>query len=530
MKAVGLKSLSWLVIFMTMAITLYFMGIVDRELIVNTDFRLAFAIGLLVTSLSGIVFRAFDLHEVSGSALIYCSPLHPAVGSVLVEYKHHKICLSHNIPIEAYELSSISKRLLVFASLMMMGTATFQFKQLNILLNSGNHHFLGRDHVCKFNEKKEKAEQDIRPECRLIMRAFELGYAKDLGNCGKKADEKPVFCDLQHEDEPDLHYSYRLFDRFYSSVRNNIGNKDLKLVEEDLKRDAANYQPMMNILLSDINHDPKSAHIIVTSLPNPKGSIAQLFEPLLKKSHCVRWYQKLPNAPVKSQEQMSSYLDHSLGHLLFDTSYANTVAHCDEFEILWGQNEKVCQDLTSHPEATLRQIGMEKNIDRVLKYYDEKSKVRQNLKYRQPSEFLSVNCFSYGGQFSEITTKDITFKGVTIPFRWMKLGTVSEGVMPSISFFKSAAMLMAPNFRYGNFQSQASVVVDPSQQVGEELFAADNYHLSRLGFLRDADVFLGSPWIESRADILEVYPYYLHLEHFVEMFRNSYHKNRGQIQ
>ena len=47
--------------------------------------------------------------------------------------------------------------------------------------------------------------------------------------------------------------------------------------------------------------------------------------------------------------------------------------------------------------------------------------------------------------------------------------------------------------------------------------------------VRSADLFLGNDWLARRPDLLEVYPYHLHLQNFIEIFRRQYRQHEGRL-
>jgi hypothetical protein len=43
------------------------------------------------------------------------------------------------------------------------------------------------------------------------------------------------------------------------------------------------------------------------------------------------------------------------------------------------------------------------------------------------------------------------------------------------------------------------------------------------------DIFLEPDWLSRRTDLLEVYPYHLHLKNYVRLFRKQYLLARGRL-
>ena len=60
-------------------------------------------------------------------------------------------------------------------------------------------------------------------------------------------------------------------------------------------------------------------------------------------------------------------------------------------------------------------------------------------------------------------------------------------------------------------------------------FEKPTFFLTKLDLLRDADLFLGNDWLGKRPDLLAVYPYHLHLQNFIEIFRRQYKQHEGRL-
>src|SRR6185436_10346329 len=69
---------------------------------------------------------------------------------------------------------------------------------------------------CPELEAKPAADDPNAPGCELIRRAYALGYAKDLGDCGvtKARAAAAAVCTLRQRDEPFAHYAWRFFEHF----------------------------------------------------------------------------------------------------------------------------------------------------------------------------------------------------------------------------------------------------------------------------------------------------------------------------
>ena len=98
-----------------------------------------------------------------------------------------------------------------------------------------------------------------------------------------------------------------------------------------------------------------------------------------------------------------------------------------------------------------------------------------------------------------------------------------------IRLYKQLAALMAPGFGYGRLTSNQAIAATPEEAALAETFRQPAFWLTRLDLLRDADLFLGNDWLAKRPDLLEVYPYHLHLQNFIEVFRRQYKLHEGRL-
>lgn len=530
MIGIGIKSLFWILTAGVLTVLTVANGSLNALQLESLNPALTLIVGFLAATLSGVMYRGFNLAQRSTTSIHIRKEGEREFGSYLFSAGSWNVYLIRDPSIYCFEFSPPTLRILVFIAFMLMGSLSFGFHELSLLGRVGQMHLLGKARYCPMPEAPQ-VEQTIRPECRLIYRAFELGYAKDLGKCAKNEDKKPEFCELQMPDEPDLHYSYRVLRRSIAGFFNDLKQQDTAKVQSELKASFEKFDPLLNDYLAKVNSEPQAAHVLMTNLPNPRGTVSNKLH-TLSASQCREIYRDMPNKgpEIATMQDAGAAFQHALGHLLFDTSYPLTVARCEEFEILWNVPEEQCAEMQKNPEATIAKLGIEPRFSRVLEFIARKKQIQPKLKYRKSSEFLSVNCLTAGNGKPQARNEQISFSNQPVSFRWVTVPTATPTDLSQVDVFKAVARMLAPGFNYSHFQSKASFNTDPSKDVSAESMNGEGFDLSRLGNLRDADVFLGAPWLVSRADLMEIYPFHLHLRHFVESFRKHYRKARGRVQ
>ena len=90
--------------------------------------------------------------------------------------------------------------------------------------------------------------------------------------------------------------------------------------------------------------------------------------------------------------------------------------------------------------------------------------------------------------------------------------------------------LMSPGFEYGSWMSYARPDLDSAgDTIRSRLEQKGPFMLTRLEHLRNADIILQHDWMRQRDDLLEIYPWYLHLHRFVDRFREHYLSQRRRL-
>ncbi|MEZ4269958.1 MAG: hypothetical protein R3C68_00495 [Myxococcota bacterium] len=143
---------------------------------------------------------------------------------------------------------------------------------------------------------------------------------------------------------------------------------------------------------------------------------------------------------------------------------------------------------------------------------------------------MSFHCYIEEARFG--TEQRIhTFEYNGHPFRAEELRVPATPPQARLDFerYGHLASLLAPGFHYGGFLSSEALDLEPVGDSIANAFSYPNFTLARLDFLASTDIFLGHTWVLDRDDLMEVYPYHVHLRNLVRVFRKRYHHVRGRL-
>ena len=181
-----------------------------------------------------------------------------------------------------------------------------------------------------------KAEDPRLAGCGLLRRAYELGYASDLGPCApEERAEIAAVCDRRQLDEPYLHYAWRLLQSRRPSLVPDIVDEirhSLAKVEE--RRDH-----LVALLLArrdPIARTPRASHHLFTNLPAPRAGIVPRVVDALDAAACDARTARMPPLLTDIEDDLrasSLVVEHAMGQLLFNPAYPTVVASCREHTI-----------------------------------------------------------------------------------------------------------------------------------------------------------------------------------------------------
>ena len=98
--------------------------------------------------------------------------------------------------------------------------------------------------------------------------------------------------------------------------------------------------------------------------------------------------------------------------------------------------------------------------------------------------------------------------------------------------YNELSKVLEDRFHYSQLTSRSDVEiagVSSDASVKEKYLEEPSYLFSRLDILKNVDIFLGNSWVLEREDLLDVYPYHVHLQNYVNTFRTKYQERHGRL-
>lgn len=385
---------------------------------------------------------------------------------------------------------------------------------------------------CPVPGPDQVAGDPARQGCQLVMRAYRLGYATNLGTCAPDQDEElPPVCRRRQIDEPAMHYAWRLLTGRGPSSVDSGGNSG-----PSFGRRLAAVDELLAAQRDSIVGAPRASHHLFTNLTDPAPSL------LPRPGRCLARYARMPHLidAGTGEAAPGRALEHVLGQLLFNPAYPAVVATCREYTVHWDAPLDACERLARDPTGFLASRDALEPVRAALERRTRAELVRtltdlygvaaaRDSDSPDPSHIISFQCLMVEPEAGDgVVERALELDGHDLVARERRVPAIDPAPRGQIELARQLAELLAPKFGYGRLVSHESVTLDDSSTAAEALSGSE-YLLTRLALLRDVDVFLGHGWIDERPDLLEVYPYHLHLENFIAVFRDHYRRRRGRL-
>ena len=378
---------------------------------------------------------------------------------------------------------------------------------------------------------KQKKKQD--QGCKLVERAYKLGYAKSLGSCAPAVDEERSvqrLCTRRQLDEPMLHYAWRRLDTQVDDLRTLDEGPGFG---ERFQTQLAHLGTILRTTMNTVAMRPRSAHHVFTNLPEPRPRIRDRVSRMLERG-CGARLAHLPHFPP--METPSRMFEQVLDQLMFNPIYKPIVAQCEEIIVHWDAPANACAKIAASPRGALDDLGALDSVRGVLVWRDGRAELgtldkRHAQQPADPSRIVSFQClmFDDAAEPAAVVEHAFALDGVALAAREARMKPLTTDGASQIRLYKQLAALLAPGFGYGRLTSNQAIGASPEEAAIADSFRQPTFMLARLDLLRDADLFLGNEWLAKRTDLLAVYPYHLHLKNFIEIFRRQYKEHRGRL-
>jgi len=514
----------------------------------------------------------------------------PRDAIAIFTYRGVTFGIGNRVNVGAIEFSPIMQKIICVIIFFNIALVTFDNSGFDKLKTVPAQFEASESEFCPEND--EDIDSASVPEgCELIIRAHKLGYAKDLGICEpKKIDpEKMQVCQKRRLDEPYLHYMSRLFLSSVEKQKEFFKNNEIKKVQDKFELQVNNLETLSDYQSYAISAAPRASHHIWTDLPYPQHYIVQKYREYLDPNYCIEQFQKQTNTIRLAEDDTrknSKLMEHVYGHLLFNPKSPLTVGFCKEYKIHWNADPDVCERLAQAPVNVLEEEGVLSEVELVLRRHnvanailsldesireiendgekdneknkeysarvsedkesqsrklqnkqlkvDVKSKIaKSKQQIRKKNELVSFQCFmranapNQQNKTGKFKLKDTNF---TVATRYFPV--VENYGESQISMYNELSKVLEDSFHYSQLTSRSDVEIEGVSNdatTKEKYLEQPTYLFSRLDILKNVDIFLGNSWVLEREDLLDVYPYHVHLQNYVNTFRTKYQERHGRL-
>ena len=581
---IGTNSLSLVLVLLICLITAYKIDILNWSYLRGISNDLSFVIGLFSIILGVGFYNFWQLGKKSLYTLHYTKTKYMPEGvNILFTYKSFSFAISNKTKVKANtaELPSTVRQALSISIFLIFAITVLDNGEFDKLKKFPAEILQAEGKFCPNSE--DAIDAPPKEGCELIIRAYKLGYAKDLGICEpKKIDpEKLEVCQLRREDEPYLHYMSRLL---LSSIDSQIAffkNNKAKEIEDKFKLQLKELEVLKDYQRYAISAAPRASHHIWTNLPYPENRFIEKYRKYFKPSYCIEQFQNQTNTVLlekDDQRRDSKTLEHVYGQLLFNPKSRDSVAFCKEYKIHWNSKPDTCKRFAKNPKAVLRESKVLSEVELVLKRHDiansilsldeeikkiesaavsaknnklnDKNKDKKSAKniknkivkgkiakdkqqIRKKNELVSFQCFMQtNGNSKKSRQNKVKLDNTKFLVRTRYFPKIESEGGTQISMYNEFSKVLENRFHYSKLKSRSDINVELSHtqsQDDAELLQSPSYLFTRLEKLKNVDIFLDNKWVLERDGLLDIYPYHVHLQNYVKSFRSEYSENHGRL-
>ena len=574
---IGTNSLALVTVFLAVFVVAWRADVLDWRYLKGTSPQLAFLIGLFSVVFGMIFYRYWRLGGDSVYSLHFAkSRLLPRNLVVLFRARDFTFGIGRDLGLRVDELTSVSRKLLsigIFLGLALITLDNTGYGKLEDLPST----------VAETSDTYCPAPEEIEPPppkqgCELIIRAFELGYADDLGVCepDEVEPEDLKVCEKRRAGEPYLHFASRVVAKSVTGLAGLLDDDSLARVRTKFELQLQNIEDLRDYQRYAMSAAPRASHHIWTNLPYPENAFVRQYRDLLQPNHCIARFQNQPNTvDVASDDARkdSKLLEHVYGQLLFNPRGDVTVAYCKEFRIHWNAAPDTCERLAGDPAAVLEASDALEPVELVLARHDivrsrlelesamrkmdaraeadagspatggasvadgvasaAADEVTVSPRLRDKRELVSFQCLMQDDQGAgEVAEQAFDFRNTPFTARTRYFPRFDGRGEAQIAMYNELAKLLEDSFHYSQYSSRSDMdIAGARAELAPDARTLEDpkYLLSRLEMLRNVDIFLDNDWVLERDDLLGVYPYHVHLQNYVDSFRAAYRAERGRL-
>jgi hypothetical protein len=531
MKAIGTRSVSTIALVAGVAGVVWSTGIVRVDYWAQLSPLVLLFAGCFAVIAATVVVRFWRLGARSEYYIRVGEPLAWGAETVLVGTPRFALLVGHPVQPAVFDLSPRVQRALYLVIFFGLGLVTFTNRAIALLGDVPDRITRPSTDVCA-EPAPPKIEHVVPAGCKLVQRAYKLGYVKKLGSCAPTTTTEIAVrdvCRKRQSDEPYLHYTWRLFETNLGKLVSSGGPTIVERMSEQLPHLDA----MFHAIVDSVAMRPRSSHHVFTNLPDPRPGLGARMKAALERGGCGARLAHLPQFPHIAEP--ARLFEHVLAKLLFDPSYKPVVAQCEEIVVHWDAPLDACARLAAQPVEFLADHGALQSVRDVLAWRQRKLELERLA--RRPvgdiaaaDRIVSFQCVMIDtAETATPIDRATTLDGTTFHVRETRTRPIGGNDADQIRLYKHLAAVLVTGFSYGRLTSNQAFGVEPAEAAMADAFRDKTFALAKLDLLVDADLFIGNDWLAERPDLLEVYPYHLHLQNFVEIFRRQYKLHRGRL-
>jgi len=536
---IGTKTLSTLALVGLVAAVARLTGLLRPDAFLALDGRTAFVLASFAVVVGTVVFRFWRVGERSAHYLRFVGRRDAEEDEVhCVGGDRYRVVIGENHG-EAFDLGPRAQHVACVALFLLLGLVTLDRRAVDLLATVPERLEVDTSEYCSLPSDAPAAASPSDPGCALIRRAYALGYAKDLGSCAPKEREaSQTACTRRQRDEPFLHFAWRRLREFYRQTRGVATADYFAALAHEFEARTDGLATLYATERELIASTPRASHHVFTNLPEPPDSVMTARGCLERTRHVGQRVE----SGVAGATRGSRIFEHIVVQLMFEGRYEPAAGSCREFQIHWGAPTSACADLARSPEVFLAAHGAgehlhaalgRRKVALALRELDARTGRERGARavVPAPEEFVSLSCYieepraAPARRFWTVRLEDQTLAAIELRVPPTSMG----GDSLHIDRYGYVASLLARGFHYGAVLSDAGIDVAAAGESVSRSLVGNDFLLTRLYGLESVDVFVAPDVIAARADLLEVYPYYVHLRNYVHLFRLQYEREHARL-